>query len=527
MAYEFTPASERALETAAAWTSSNDIDVLGVPEVLLGLLAEPECRAALLLAQCDVDPAAVHRRFPTLARLEPPRLERTGQFSKELAGCFRILESLLVDYPRPLFLATEHVLLGIVAAKNEASAWLEDCGLRADALEAQVHRLSGHQPGPLPLDTGAEGNDEEGDWVGEELAPSEVPPAMAASPHEQLAALRIIDAAANRAGEGLRVIEDYLRFTLDDGHLTKVCKSIRHDLTAALDVFSSIERHAARETQADVGTTVSLPAETVRGDATAVVMANFKRAQQSLRSLEEFTKTLVPERAAALEQLRYRLYTLERAVDLTRSSLERLGEARLYVLVNGCASGSDLRHLVDSLVTAGVAIVQLRDNRLGDRELLARARLVAGATRGSRTLFIMNDRPDLALLSGADGVHVGQEELTVKDARRILGTSGLVGVSTHSIEQARAAVLDGASYIGVGPTFPSGTKDFAKFTGTELLQAVSGEIQLPAFAIGGITEENLPQVLAAGFSRVAVQQAIANADDPGAAARRFLAMLAG
>ena len=531
MAYEFTPASERALEAAAAWTSSSDIDALGVPEVLLGLLAEPECRAALLLAQCGIDPAAVYRRFPTLARLEPPRLERTGQFSKELAGCFKMLESLLLDYPRPLFLATEHVLLGIVAAKNQTSVWLEDCGLRADALETQVHRLSGHQPGPLPLDTGTEenneGNDEESDWVGEDLEPSEISPSKPASPHEQLAALRIIDAAANRASEGLRVIEDYLRFSLDDGHLTKVCKSLRHDLTAALDVFSSIERHAARETQSDVGTTVSLPAETVRGDATAVVLANFKRAQQSLRSLEEFAKTVAPQRAAALEQLRYRLYTLERAVDLTRSSLERLGEARLYVLVDGCKTAGDLRHLVESLVAAGVSIIQLRDKNFSDRELLARARLVADATRGSRTLFIMNDRPDLALLSGADGVHLGQDELTVKDARRILGTGGLVGVSTHSVEQARAAVLDGASYIGVGPTFPSGTKDFARFTGTELLQAVSGEIQLPAFAIGGITEENLPQVLAAGFRRVAVRHAVANADDPAAAARRFLAMLAG
>ena len=87
--------------------------------------------------------------------------------------------------------------------------------------------------------------------------------------------------------------------------------------------------------------------------------------------------------------------------------------------------------------------------------------------------------------------------------------------------------MDGASYIGVGPTFPSGTKDFAKFTGTELLQAVSGEIQLPAFAIGGITEENLPQVLATGFRRVAVQSAVANANDPAAAAKRILAMLGG
>ena len=339
MAYEFTPASERALEAAAAWTSSSDIDALRVPEVLLGLLAEPECRAALLLAQCDVDPAAVHRRFPTLARLEPPRLERTGQFSTELAGCFRMLESLLVDYPRPLFLATEHLLLGIVAAKNEASIWLEDCGLRADALEAQVHRLSGHQPGPLPLDTAeaTEENDDDSDWVGEELAPSEISPAKPASPHEQLAALRIIDAAANRAGEGLRVIEDYLRFALDDRHLTKVCKSIRHDLTAALDVFSSVERHAARETQADVGTTVSLPAETVRGDVTAVVMANFKRA-----------RAIAPQPGGICQDAGARAGRHVGATALPglhagasgRSDARQpgaTGEARLYVLVDGCA----------------------------------------------------------------------------------------------------------------------------------------------------------------------------------------------
>ncbi len=377
MPYELTPASQRALEAAAAWSSSNDDAALGVAEVLLGLLVEPECRAALLLAPCNIDVAAVQRRFPTLARLQPPRPERIGRFSRELAACFKTAEQLLVDYPRPLFLATEHVLLGIVRTRNEASAWLEDCGLRADALEAEIHRLSNHQPGPLPLDTeveetAAEMGDEPECPTGES-APSDRAGEGYASPRDHLAALRIIDAAANRAGEGLRVIEDYLRFTLDDVHLTRICKSIRHDLTDALSIFSSIERHAARETQADVGTTVTLPAETVRTDVAAVASANFKRAQQSLRSLEEFTKTLAPERAAVLEQLRYRLYTLERSVDLTRDSLERLGDARLYVLVDGAHSEKQLRHLVESLVGCGVAIVQLRDKKLNDRDLLARA----------------------------------------------------------------------------------------------------------------------------------------------------------
>jgi len=135
----------------------------------------------------------------------------------------------------------------------------------------------------------------------------------------------------------------------------------------------------------------------------------------------------------------------------------------------------------------------------------------------------MNDRPDLAALSRADGVHVGQDELSVKDARSIVGPEALVGVSTHSIEQARQAVLEGANYLGVGPTFPSDTKQFEKFPGLDLLRQVGAEIRLPAFAIGGITTENLPEVLATGMTRVAVSGAIAAAAEPVAAAKEFLA----
>jgi thiamine-phosphate pyrophosphorylase len=172
-------------------------------------------------------------------------------------------------------------------------------------------------------------------------------------------------------------------------------------------------------------------------------------------------------------------------------------------------------------------VLQLRDKNLPDRQLLDRARTLRAITRGTSTLFIMNDRPDLAALSGADGVHVGQDELTVKDARRILGPDGLVGVSTHSVEQARSAVLDGADYIGVGPTFPSGTKKFAEFTGTALLRAVAPEIRLPAFAIGGIDAKNLSEVLATGFTRVAVSGAVTTANDPATAASELLGLLTG
>ena len=503
------------MAVAAGWTSCADANELHVPEVLLGLLAEPECRAALMLATHGVDAAAVRARFSTLRQLSPHDPARADRFTDAWLHCLAAAENLLIEYPRPLVLATEHLLLGIVAAGNEASAWLHERGMTTEALEAEVHRLSGHQPGPLPLELG------ESMWISAAEEP------RAELPQDRLAALRVIDAAANRAGEGLRVIEDYLRFVLDDRHLTAACKSLRHDLTEALDVFPAATRHAARDTLADVGTDVSLASEQARGDTAAVALASFKRVEQSLRSLEEYSKTFAAEAAARLEQLRYRAYTLERAVGLTRDSQSRLAHARLYVLIDGRASVEAFAELVRSLVLVGVGAIQLRDKRLADRALLARARLLAELTRDTRTLFILNDRPDLAVLAGADGVHVGQEELTVKDARRILGPGGLVGVSTHSLEQARAAVFDGASYLGVGPTFPSDTKQFAKLAGTELLREVQSEIRLPAFAIGGITLENLPSVLATGFTRVAVSGAIERAPDPAAAALQFLAALGG
>jgi thiamine-phosphate pyrophosphorylase len=337
--------------------------------------------------------------------------------------------------------------------------------------------------------------------------------------------LRILDAAANRAAEGLRVVEDYLRFVLDDRHLTSLAKQLRHDLTDEVARIPAIDRHAARDTRSDVGTDVSTVSESMRMDLAAVAAASFKRLEQALRSLEEYSKLIDPGLAETFESLRYRTYTLERAADLTADSLHRLANARLYVLLDGRDSVDEFAEFAQSLVAAGADVIQLRDKRLGDRELLDRAKRIREITAGTQTLFIMNDRPDLALLARADGVHVGQAELTVKEVRAIVGPKSLVGVSTHSIEQARRAVLDGANYIGVGPTFPSGTKVFEQFPGLSLLREVAAEVRLPAFAIGGISIENLRDVLATGICRVAMSGAITSALDPAAAVRQIRASL--
>jgi len=323
----------------------------------------------------------------------------------------------------------------------------------------------------------------------------------------------------------VRVVEDYVRFVLDDQHLTERCKTLRHAIAVALGRIAETDRLAARETQADVGTQISVLTEVARASDVDLVGANFGRLEEALRSLEEFGKRVSPQAAAELEQLRYQAYTLERAVAITCQSQHALAQARLYVLIDGRATVEEFCRLAQTLVAAGVHVIQLRDKQLDDRTLLERARRLRPITREGNTLFIMNDRPDLAVLADADGVHVGQEELSVKDARTIVGPRRLVGVSTHSIEQARQAVLDGANYLGVGPTFPSGTKQFDHFPGLEFVRAVAQEIALPAFAIGGVTVDNLPQVVAAGLHRVAVSGAITTAADPVRAAHALLAML--
>jgi thiamine-phosphate pyrophosphorylase len=141
-------------------------------------------------------------------------------------------------------------------------------------------------------------------------------------------------------------------------------------------------------------------------------------------------------------------------------------------------------------------------------------------------LVIINDRPAVAAAVDADGVQLGQEDFTVKDARAVIGPRKLVGVSTHSLHQARQAVLDGANFLGVGPVFPSRTKHFDEFPGLELVRQASAEIRLPAFAIGGITPTNVSDVLAAGATRMAVAGAVVDAPSPAVAAKELLKALA-
>jgi len=324
---------------------------------------------------------------------------------------------------------------------------------------------------------------------------------------------RILDAAANRAAEGLRVGEDYTRFALDDAHLTRLAKNLRHDLTTACSALSLPDRHASRETLHDVGTTISTPTESKRTDPWEVCLASLERSKQSLRSLEEYSKIDFPQLAPQFESLRYRLYTLERTLTSIQYSRLRFRNIHLCVLIDAQDTLELFSKIIAELLDAGVGMIQLRDKTLADKDLVTRARHLRSmiSRHEDSPIFIINDRPDIAALADADGVHLGQDDMSVKDARSIVGPRKLIGISTHSIPQAQVAVLDGANYLGAGPTFPSSTKSFDAFPGLDFLKQVAAEIRLPTFAIGGINAENLAQVLTTGITRVAVSGAIAEA----------------
>jgi thiamine-phosphate pyrophosphorylase len=195
----------------------------------------------------------------------------------------------------------------------------------------------------------------------------------------------------------------------------------------------------------------------------------------------------------------------------------------LYVILDGQASGGRrLDELLDAVLAGGCRIVQLREKTMPPAGLFPLAQALRRRCREAGALFIVNDRVDLALAVEADGAHVGQDDLPAREARRLLPPPMILGVSTHNADQARRARDDGADYVAVGSMFPTGSKIGFELVGPELVRRVRADIPVPLVAIGGLTRDNLSQVIEAGADAVAVISAIGNARDPAAAVREFL-----
>lgn len=338
---------------------------------------------------------------------------------------------------------------------------------------------------------------------------------------------RILDANLNRAAEAARILEEIARFLMDDKDLAEKLKTMRNKISFAQDEDYS-DFLSARDTENDVG--VSIKNENERINTDNIFKANIKRLQQALRTLAEYSGGVNAENVDLFEKLRYESYTLEKVMwdKLKESNNQvRLSDKKLYLVTNSDNFESDDEFLdaIASALEGGVDILQLREKTMPAKRVLELGKKIKQLCLQYDTLFIVNDRIDIAALLEADGVHLGQDDLSVADARAILGDKCIVGVSTHAPAQAQKAVEDGADYIGMGPVFATPTKQGRIPVGLEYVKWVSKNIDIPAFGIGGIDTQNVDKVINAGAKRIAVVRAIINAQSPQKEAEKFIDLL--
>jgi len=341
---------------------------------------------------------------------------------------------------------------------------------------------------------------------------------------QNAAAFRILDANLNRAREALRTIEDFARFIRNDAFAAAQCKQARHRLTIFANRFER-ELLQQRDTVGDVGTTITTTAETQRLSTDAVAKASLGRLTEALRCIEEYGKIVSPTDAADVEQIRYGCYTLGQRLFERHELLERIRAARLHVLLTSSLCRHDWQKTAAATLRGGADVIQLREKEISDAELLERAQWLRELTRKHDALLIFNDRADIARLVDADGVHLGQDDLSPTAARQIIGPLKLIGVSTHSVAEATNMRAQAADYLGVGTMFASATKPNVQVGGPTLLGEVAAAVaNMPLVAIGGITAANIEQIaaIAPGRTAVAVSQAILGAADVEAATRALM-----
>ena len=322
---------------------------------------------------------------------------------------------------------------------------------------------------------------------------------------------RIIDANLNRTVEALRVLEEIARFKLNDFVLSTKLKNIRHDICMFFDAeYNNLLN--SRDTINDIGTKMENITKASRDNITiqSIFRSNIKRLEQALRVLSEYSNLS--------DDYRYMVYTIEKEMnEKLNMDLKKylLKDKKLYLVTNSDNFNSDDEFLdtVALAVKSGVDIVQLREKTKPAAKIIKYGKIIRQLTSEYGALFIVNDRVDLAQILNADGVHLGQDDIDIHDAREILGQEKIIGISTHRPQDAHDAIKNGADYIGVGPVFKTPTKPNREPAGLDYLKWAAENVNIPFYAIGSIDENSINDVIANGASRVAVVRAIMNSVD--------------
>jgi thiamine-phosphate pyrophosphorylase len=345
----------------------------------------------------------------------------------------------------------------------------------------------------------------------------------------------MIDANLNRSSEGLRVLEDVARFLLNDAELSQRLKALRHDLARETKSLS-VGLLSQRDSEHDVGGPLASKEKELNMKTTSLpgllnlATANAKRVEESLRVIEELAK--LPEispmlNSARFEQARFSLYTLER--DLVsrisrRDKIERI--CGLHVILDRqFLAGRDELDVAGQIIEGGARVVQLRDKQSKKGELLLVAQKLRKLCSQAHILFLINDYLDLAMVVDADGLHIGQEDLPLPIVRKELPIDKIVGCSVTRVSQAAKAQNEGADYIAVGSIFPTTTKKEATVVGVDMLKELKRTASTPLVAIGGVNQNNIGEVVAAGADAVAVISAVLGEEDVRGAVQKLVAKM--
>jgi len=319
---------------------------------------------------------------------------------------------------------------------------------------------------------------------------------------------RAIDANISRALEGLRVCEDILRFVMDS-RASGEFKEFRHIISAFSRKIPSRFLLNERNVEKDHQKFIDTEGERTRKSPGDILSANLGRAIEAVRALEEFSKLIDNESSSMLQGLRFRLYDFEKEMVLRSAGNESAGRLRnsLYAILDSAfIKEGNYPETAQRLIRGGASVIQLRMKGSPPGEVFSAAEKVSRLCRESGTVFILNDYPDIAYITGAQGVHLGQEDVPVREIRKFLPADVMVGISTHSYDQALRAADDGPDYIAVGPVFDSRSKNgsLMQGIGTGVLSRVCRDIPFPIVAIGGIDVKNILEITGAGCSCCAV-----------------------
>ncbi|MBU1766955.1 MAG: thiamine phosphate synthase, partial [Candidatus Omnitrophica bacterium] len=318
---------------------------------------------------------------------------------------------------------------------------------------------------------------------------------------------RVIDANINRAREGIRVIEDELRFIFEKKELSERLRSLRHEISRipSLLNISSIKLLVSRQSQKDVG---KKRIESKRKNLQEIIASNFSRVEESIRVLEEYSKLINSKVTDKIKKIRFDLYVLQKEIQLSIYRKELTSKLGLYIITDEKIAGKSNAKIVVEAVKGGADTIQLRDKTCSDKKLCTEAKKIRTLIP-QRILFIVNDRVDIALAVEADGVHLGKDDLSITEAREIIGEDKIIGISCDSVKEAIKAEKDGADYVALGPIFPTTTKKDVPYPlGIKVIKEAKKKISIPIVAIGGINEKNIGEALKSGADSVAVISAV-------------------